>query len=87
MMQRFTRENVCESVTYISWSSDLVLYLEDYLMDKYHSWNVWIHVMQRLATQNVCGSMTYISWSSDSDFFYLEDIFMEECWIEDIDSV
>ena len=33
-MQRFTRENVCGSVTYISWSSDFVLYLEDYLMDK-----------------------------------------------------
>ena len=25
--------NVCGSVTYISWSSNFVLYLEDYLMD------------------------------------------------------
>ena len=31
-MQRFTLLNVCGSVTYISWSSDSVLYLEDYLM-------------------------------------------------------
>ena len=44
--------------------------------------------MQRLTTSNVhvCGSVNYISWSSDSDL-YLEDILMEECWTEDIDSV
>ena len=31
---------ICRSVTYISWSSDFVLYLEDYLMDKYHNCNI-----------------------------------------------
>ena len=31
---------VCRSVTYISWSSDFALYLEDYLMDKSHNWNI-----------------------------------------------
>ena len=31
---------ICRSVTYISWSSDFALYLEDYLMDKCHNWNI-----------------------------------------------
>ena len=30
---------ICRSVTYISWSSDFALYLEDYLKDKCHNWN------------------------------------------------
>ena len=25
---------------FISWSSDFALYLEDYLMDKYHNWDI-----------------------------------------------
>ena len=32
--------NICRSETYISWSSDFALYLEDYLMDKCHNWNI-----------------------------------------------
>ena len=44
--------------------------------------------MQRLTTRNGCGSVPYISWSSDSDLHvYVEDVLMEECWTEDIDSV
>ena len=31
---------ICRPVTYISWSSDFALYLEDYLMDKCRNWNV-----------------------------------------------
>ena len=31
---------ICRSVTYISWSSDFALYLEDYLMGKCHNWNI-----------------------------------------------
>ena len=31
---------LCRSVTYISWSSDFTLYLEDYLMVKCHNWNI-----------------------------------------------
>ena len=31
---------VCRSVIYISWSSDFALYLEDYLMDRCHNWNI-----------------------------------------------
>ena len=30
----------CRSVTYISWSSDFALYLEDYLLDKCHNWDI-----------------------------------------------
>ena len=29
--------NICGSVTYISWSSDFALYLEDCLMDEGHT--------------------------------------------------
>ena len=42
--------------------------------------------MQRFTTLNVCGSVTYTLWSSDSDL-HLEDVLMEECWTEEIDSV
>ena len=38
--QTLTWIYVCRSVTYISWSSDFALYLEDYLMDKCHNWNI-----------------------------------------------
>ena len=41
---------ICRPVTYISWSSDFALYLTDYLMDKCHNLEYWIHVMQRLTT-------------------------------------
>ena len=30
---------ICRSVTYISWSSDFALYLEDYSLDVCHNWN------------------------------------------------
>ena len=40
MTQTFTINNICRSVTHISWSSDFALYLEDYLMDKCHNWNM-----------------------------------------------
>ena len=31
-------EFLYRSVTYISWLSDFALYLEDYMLDKYHNW-------------------------------------------------
>ena len=40
MTQTLTRNCICRSVTYISWSSDFTLYLEDYLMDKCHNWDI-----------------------------------------------
>ena len=42
VMQTLTLNYICRSVTYISWTSDfsLYMYLEDYLMDKYHNWDI-----------------------------------------------
>ena len=37
MTQTLASLNRCGSVTYISWSSDFALYLEDYLMDEGHT--------------------------------------------------
>ena len=30
---------LCRSVTYILWSSDFASYLEDYLMEKFRTWD------------------------------------------------
>ena len=37
--QKLNWNYIFRSVTYISWSSDVALYLQDYLMDKCHNWN------------------------------------------------
>ena len=42
--QRLASLNWCGSLTYISWSSEFALYLDDYLMDEGHTWcnrSVW----------------------------------------------
>ena len=39
-MQTLTCNYIYRSVTYISWTSDFAFYLEDYLMDKCHNWNI-----------------------------------------------
>ena len=39
------------SVTYISWSSDFALQLEDYLMYVHHSFGVWINMTLRLTSE------------------------------------
>ena len=39
MIQTLNWNNICRSVTNISWSSDFALYLQDYLMDRCHNWN------------------------------------------------
>ena len=80
-------KHICRSVTYISWSSEFALYLEDYLMDKvitgildpcdskiYHIKCMWVSDLHKF------------SWSSDS-VLYLEDFLMDECCTEDIDSM
>ena len=38
--QKLNWNFICRSVTYISCSSDFALYLEDYLIDKCHNWNI-----------------------------------------------
>ena len=73
-------------MTYISWSSDFALYLEDYLIDEGHTryngsvWHKdWSH-------KYIFRSVTYISWSSDFAL-YLEDYLMVEGHTLDIESV
>ena len=56
---------MCKLVTYISWSSDFALYLEDYLMDKCHNWNTGSMWSKDLPDKMYKGSVTYISWSSN----------------------
>ena len=43
-------------VTYILWSSDFALYLEDFLMYEHHSLGLWISMTLRL-TSNKCRSL------------------------------
>ena len=54
--------HVCRPVTYISWSSDFALYLEDCLMDKCHNWNtgsIW------------CKDLPDKLYVSDSDLHFM----------------
>ena len=39
MTQRLTSSSICRSVTYILWSSDFALYLEDCLIEKCCTWD------------------------------------------------
>ena len=38
--QTLTFNYICNSVTYISWSGNFALHLENYLIDKCHNWNI-----------------------------------------------
>ena len=63
------------------------LYLEEYLMDNFHNWDIGSMWCKDLPLSlNVCGSVTYISWFSDF-VFYREDNLMDLCCTGDIDSV
>ena len=65
-------------MTYISWSSDFALYLQDYLMDKDHTWyngSVWYKDWPHKIY--IYRWVTYISWSSDFAL-YLENYLMDE---------
>ena len=52
--------------------------------------NVVLEILNRCDTsielKYICRPVTYISRSSNFAL-YLEDVLMEECWTEDIDSV
>ena len=41
---------IYRSVTYISWSSDFALYLENYLMDEGYTFGYWSSMIQRLTS-------------------------------------
>ena len=61
---------VCRPVTCISWSSDFVLYLEDYLMDKCHNWNIGSMWCKDLPHKIYVGQWDHIKcmWVSDLHF-------------------
>ena len=69
---------ICRPVTYISWSRYFALYLDDYLMDKCHSWNIG-----PMWCKDKPHKMYVGQWPTIRD----SDVLMEECWIEYIDSV
>ena len=83
--QTLTCSYICKSVTYISWSSDFVLYLEDYLMDKCHNWNtgsIW--------SKDSPDKMYVGQWPlfhGPVILSYLEDYSKDWCCTGDIDSV
>ena len=62
-------------MTYISWLSDFVLYVEDYLNDAHHTLG-WI-IIHCDKTFDLKINVAYISWSSDFAL-YLEDYLMNE---------
>ena len=59
-----------------SWSSDVVLYLEDYLMYEHHRGRLKVSITGRLTSNYV--TVTCISWSTDFAL-YLKDYLMDEC--------
>ena len=76
LTQRLASLNRCGPMTYISWSSDFTLYLEDCLMDEGHTWyngSVW----HKDWPHKIYIDLTYISWSSNFAL-YLENYLMDE---------
>ena len=85
VIQRFASLNVCGSMTYMSWSSDFVLYLG--LFDGWMLyWRYWFSETQTLALNYICRSVTYISWFGDFAL-YLENYMMDKCHNWNIGSV
>ena len=79
MTQTLTWNYICRSVTYISWSSDFTLYLEEYLMDKCHKWNIgfmWCKDFPHKIYMRQWNKFCLLSWLFDGG-----------CCTEDIDSV
>ena len=76
---------IWRSVTYIPWSSALALYLDDNLMDKCHNGNIGSMWCKDLPHKMYVGQWpTFYGWMILS---CLEDLLMQECCTEDIDSV
>ena len=73
MIQRLTSSSICRSVTYILWSSDFTLYLEDYLMEKCCTLDNG-SVSHKDLPLKIYVSVTYISWSIEFAFTILIDI-------------
>ena len=86
MTRLLTSKYISVGVTYISWFSDFALYLEYYLLDKCHTWDIsslWPDYWR----QNISlFGVTYISWFSDFTL-YLEYYLLDKCHTWDITSM
>ena len=51
MTRRLTTKLKQVTVTYIPWSSDFALYLEDYLMHEYYYLGLWVSMTQSFTTK------------------------------------
>ena len=58
------------TVTYILWSSDFALYLEDYLMYEHHTLGLKVSMARRLTSKQMTVTVTCILWSSDFALFF-----------------
>ena len=67
-------------------SSDLALYLEDYLIYEHNSSWLWVSTTRRLTSKQTYVTVIYISWSIDFGL-YLEDYLMYEQILWDHESV
>ena len=74
--QTLTWIYVYRSVTYISWSSDFALYLEDYLMGKCHNWNIGF-----LCYKNLPHKMYVGQWPTFHGSVILSYILKTTWWI------
>ena len=79
-----TRIYVYRSVTYISWSNCFALYLEDYLMDRCHNWDIGSMWCKDLPHYMCVGQ-----WPTFHHPVFLSYIINTTWWINvgDIDSV
>ena len=71
-----TSKYISVGVTYISWFSDFALYLEYYLLDKCHTWDIsslWPHYW----SQNI----SLLMWPIFHGSVILPDILNTICWI------
>ena len=73
-------------VTYISWFSDFAVYLEYYLLDKWHTWDITSMWPNEWPTYYIKVIVTYISWFSDFAL-YLEYYLLDKCHTWDISSL
>ena len=63
-------------MTYISWSSDFALRLEDYLIYEHNTLGLWVSMTQRLISKLMKVTVTYIPWSSLEDYLMFEHYYL-----------
>ena len=87
MTRLLTSKYISVGVTYISWFSDFALYLEYYLLDKCHTWDIssmWPNEWPLTISRSLWP--IYITWFSDFAL-YLEYYLLDKCHTWDISSL